>query len=176
MIQRKNINTILPRLGRNKTVIILGPRQCGKTTLIRILIDQVDSPCIWFNGDNPSDARMLENSSMERLKSLIGQNRIIVIDEAKEIENIGVSVKLIIDSIDHVTPIISGSSAFVLSNKLNESLTGRKYEHHLFPFRFSEMVDEHGLKQEIQQLENRGFYGFSYFWRTHQQQEIDYLE
>ena len=124
-----------------------------------MLIDQVDSPCIWFNGDDPSDARMLENSSTERLKLLIGQNRIIVIDEAQEIDNIGVTVKLIIDSIDHVTPIISGSSAFELSNKLNEPLTGRKFEHHLFPFSFSEMVDEHGLKKELQQLENRLIYG-----------------
>jgi len=124
-----------------------------------MLLDQVDSPFIWFNGDDPADARMLENSSTERLKSLIGKNKIIVIDEAQEIDKIGVTVKLIIDSIDDVTPIVSGSSAFELSNRLNEPLTGRKYEHHLFPFSFSEMLIEHGLKQELQQLENRLIYG-----------------
>jgi predicted AAA+ superfamily ATPase len=159
VIRRENSDTIHSRIGQDKTLIILGPRQCGKTTLLRMLLDQVDSPFIWFNGDDPADARMLENSSTERLKSLIGKNKIIVIDEAQEIDKIGVTVKLIIDSIDDVTPIVSGSSAFELSNRLNEPLTGRKYEHHLFPFSFSEMLIEHGLKQELQQLENRLIYG-----------------
>lgn len=159
MILRKNTDTILSRIGQNKAIIILGPRQCGKTTLLKMIVEKFDAPCIWFNGDDPADAVMLENSSVERLKTLIGHHKLIVIDEAQEIKNIGGTVKLITDLIKNVCPIISGSSSFELYYKLNEPLTGRKYEHNLFPFSFSEMVDEHGLKFELQQLENRLIFG-----------------
>ena len=138
---------------------MLGPRQCGKTTLLKMIRNSTHEGVLWFNGDNPSDSDLLGNSSVERLKNLIGKNRFVIIDEAQEIKNIGKTVKLITDYIDNVCPIISGSSSFELAKELNEPLTGRIYEFMLFPFSFSEIEKNTDLKTEIQQLENRLVYG-----------------
>jgi predicted AAA+ superfamily ATPase len=75
----------------------------------------------------------------------------LIIDEAQEIDEIGKKIKIIIDSLPDVCPILSGSSAFELANKLNEPLTGRKFEIFLYPMAFSEMSAHHGLRKEIQQ-------------------------
>ncbi len=79
--------------------------------------------------------------------------------EAQEIDEIGKKIKIIIDSLPDVCPILSGSSAFELANKLNEPLTGRKFEIFLYPMAFSEMSAHHGLRKEIQQLESRLIFG-----------------
>ncbi len=67
MIIRENSDTILSRIGQNKSLIILGPSQCVKTTLIRMLLDQVDSPFIWFNGDDPVAITSGDNTSPGKL-------------------------------------------------------------------------------------------------------------
>jgi predicted AAA+ superfamily ATPase len=150
---------ITGKFDQNRAIVVLGPRQSGKATLLKMLASTMEDDYVWFNGDDPSDASLLEGSSAERLKSLIGRKRFIFIDEAQEIRNIGRTVKLITDSIHNVCPIISGSSAFELSNRLNEPLAGRKSEFHLFPMAFSELAAHHGLKSEIQQLESRMVFG-----------------
>jgi predicted AAA+ superfamily ATPase len=124
-----------------------------------MMLEKLPKSYIWFNGDNPSDSALLENSSVERLKSMIGNKEIFIIDEAQEIKNIGKTIKLIIDYIINVCPIISGSSSFELSNELNEPLTGRKYEFQLFPLSFAEMVKNTDLKTELHQIENRLIFG-----------------
>ena len=159
MIQRLIQNDIIERISDKKSIILLGPRQCGKTTLLKSISGKLEKPLIWFNGDNPADARLLENSSLERLKSIILQNEIIIIDEAQDIPNIGKTIKLIIDYIGNVCPILSGSSSFELSSELNEPLTGRKYEFNLFPLSFKELVSHNDLRSELQQIEQRLIYG-----------------
>jgi uncharacterized protein len=159
MIQRTIEDNIIERIDGKKSIILLGPRQCGKTTLLKSICKKVTKPYIWFNGDNPGDARLIENSTLERLKSIIGKNEVIVIDEAQDIPNIGKTIKLIVDYIEDVCPIISGSSSFDLSSELNEPLTGRKYEFNLFPLSFKEMVNYHDLRTELQQVEQRIIYG-----------------
>jgi len=159
MINRTIENRILDRISENKSIILLGPRQCGKTTLLKSISNKLNKSFIWFNGDNPSDAILLENCSLERLKSIIGQNEVFIIDEAQDIPNIGKTIKLIIDYIGKVCPIISGSSSFELSSKLNEPLTGRKYEFNLFPLSFNELTNQFDFKTEIQHLEQRLIYG-----------------
>lgn len=114
---------------------------------------------IWFNGDDPSDSALLSGSSGERLKGLIGSKDLVIIDEAQEINDIGRTLKLITDLMPDIELIVSGSSAFELANKLNEPMTGRKLELFLYPLSFSELVQHHGLKQEIQQLDSRLLYG-----------------
>lgn len=159
MINRILEQQIINKISENKAILLLGPRQCGKTTLLKMILKKLPENYIWFNGDNPSDSALLESSSVERLKSIIGKNRIIIIDEAQEIKNIGKTIKLITDYIDNVCPILSGSSSFELSNELNEPLTGRKYEFHLFPLSFAEMVNSTDLKTELHQIENRLIFG-----------------
>lgn len=159
MIERSIEADILDRINDNKSIILLGPRQCGKTTLLKSIAGKSGKPFIWFNGDNPADARLLENSTVDRLKSIIGKNEIIIIDEAQDIPNIGKTIKLIIDYIGNVCPVISGSSSFELSNELNEPLTGRKYEYQLFPMAFKELVGYADIRTELQQVEQRLIFG-----------------
>jgi predicted AAA+ superfamily ATPase len=159
MIERSIQANILDRVKDDKSIILLGPRQCGKTTLLRSISEKLGKPFIWFNGDNPADARLLENSSVDRLKSIIGKNEVIIIDEAQDIPNIGKTVKLVVDYLSNVCPIISGSSSFEISNKLNEPLTGRKYEYNLFPLSFRELVGYSDLRTEIQQVEQKLIFG-----------------
>lgn len=159
MVNRIIQNKIIEKIGDNKAIILLGPRQCGKTTLLKSVSEKIARPYIWFNGDNPGDARLIENSSVERLKSIIGKNEVIIIDEAQSIPDIGKTIKLIVDYIGNVCPIISGSSSFEISNELNEPLTGRKYEFNLYPFSFKEMIEHHDLRTELQKLEQRLIYG-----------------
>ena len=159
MIQRTIEESIIKRIDSKKSIILLGPRQCGKTTLLKSISEKLTKPHIWFNGDNPGDARLIENSALERLKSIIGKNEIVIIDEAQDIPNIGKTIKLIVDYIENVCPIISGSSSFELSSELNEPLTGRKYEFNLYPLSFKEMVNYHDLRTELQQVEQRLIYG-----------------
>jgi len=159
MINRVLEQQIINKIVENKAILLLGPRQCGKTTLLKMMLENTPEKYIWFNGDNPSDSALMENSSVERLKNIIGNNRIVVIDEAQEIKNIGKTVKLITDYIENVCPILSGSSSFELSNELNEPLTGRKFEFNLFPLSFAEMVNHSDLRTELQQLESRLIFG-----------------
>jgi hypothetical protein len=159
MIPRTIEGNITERIGDKKALILLGPRQCGKTTLLKSISEKLTKPFIWFNGDNPGDARLIENSSLERLKNIIGKKEVLIIDEAQDIPNIGKTIKLIVDHIENVCPVISGSSSFELSNELNEPLTGRKYEFNLFPLSFEEMVNYHDLRRELQQVELRLIYG-----------------
>lgn len=159
MIQRTIESSLMERITGRKALILLGPRQCGKTTLLKSITENLAKPYIWFNGDNPADARLIENSTPERLRSIIGKNEVLIVDEAQDIPNIGRTIKLIVDHIENVCPVISGSSSFELSNELNEPLTGRKYEFNLFPFSFNEMAGYHDLRTELQQVERRLIFG-----------------
>ena len=159
MIPRIALHKITSRLDRNRAVIIYGPRQCGKTTLLNMITPQLEGGYLWLNGDDSADAALLSDNSKERLKRVIGKNKYLIIDEAQEIGDIGRKIKTIIDSLPGVCPILSGSSAFELANKLNEPLTGRKFEIFLYPMAFPEMSAHHGLRKEIQQLESRLIFG-----------------
>jgi len=159
MIKRLIEDHILQRMDKRKAIILLGSRQCGKTTLLKSICSQLNKPYIWFNGDDPADRSLIENSPLERLRSMIGKNKIMIIDEAQDIPDIGKTVKLLVDHLPDVCPIISGSSSFELSNALNEPLTGRKYEIRLYPLAFKEMVNHADLRSELLQLENRLVFG-----------------
>ncbi|HRF25127.1 MAG TPA: AAA family ATPase, partial [Chitinophagaceae bacterium] len=102
----------------------------------------------------------LEKPTSTLLKSLIGKNKTVIIDEAQRIENIGLCIKLITDNIKQVKIIATGSSAFELANKINEPLTGRKWEYHLYPLSFGEMVAHTNLLEEKRLLRHRLIYGY----------------
>jgi predicted AAA+ superfamily ATPase len=140
-------------------MVILGSRQVGKTTLFHQLFDG-RKEVLWWNGDESDVRSALENTSSARLKTLIGNHTIVVIDEAQRIDNIGLAAKIIYDTIPNVKVLLSGSSAFELKNKTNEPLTGRKWEYQLFPLSFAEMVNHHGLLEEKRLLEHRMIYGY----------------
>jgi predicted AAA+ superfamily ATPase len=113
-----------------------------------------------LNGDEPDIQSIFENISSKRLEAIIGNKKMIIIDEAQRIPEIGLKMKLITDQLLNVQLIATGSSAFELSNKLNEPLTGRKWEFKMYPISFQEMVNHHGLLNEIRLLPHRLIYGF----------------
>lgn len=152
-------NNIQEKIHQNKAIILLGGRQVGKTTLLNKITANRDD-VLWLNADEPDVKSLLENATSTRLKSYFGKNRIIIIDEAQQIDEIGRKIKLITDSLKDLQVIATGSCAFEIKNKTNEPLTGRKWEFHLFPLCFSEMVNHHGLFEEKRLLPHRLVYGY----------------
>ena len=159
MIKRELINIIRKRINDRKIIIVLGPKS-GKTTLLMELLAGIKEDTLWWNGDETDIRQLLKNPTSTLLKSLIGKNRILVVDEAQRIENIGLCLKLIFDNIPDVKVIATGSSAFELANKINEPLTGRKWEYFLFPVSFNEMVNHQGFLEEKRLLTHRMIYGY----------------
>lgn len=160
MINRALSAKIEAKLFKSKAIIIIGARQVGKTTLFKQLVDSRRDKVIWFNADEIPVRTLFENVSVERYRSLFGDARIVVIDEAQRIENIGIKLKLITDQLPDIQLLVSGSSAFELANKINEPLTGRKWEYQLYPLSFSEMVAHHGYFEEYKHLPVRLIYGY----------------
>jgi len=160
MIKRGLEAVITKKLKDHKAIILLGPRQTGKSTLLQLMKAQLKKPVAWWNGDETDIRSLLEKPGSTQLTSLIGNNKTVVIDEAQRIENIGLCIKLIIDNIKDVKVIATGSSAFELANKINEPLTGRKWEYHLYPISFGEMVEHTSLLEEKRLLHHRLLYGY----------------
>ena len=159
MINRTIKPHVESKLFRGKALILFGPRQVGKTTLVTSLLSGKEK-VIYLNGDEADVRTLLTNTTSSMLKTIIGDNKIVFIDEAQRIENIGITLKLFTDQIKEVQVIASGSSAFELANRINEPLTGRKYEFHLYPLSFGEMVSHHGLLEEKRLLTHRLIYGY----------------
>ena len=145
------------QFNKGKVIILIGPRQVGKTTLIKNLMDKKD--CLELNGDDPAVRELLKNPTLERLKSIIGDKAYLFIDEAQRIENIGLTLKLLIDERPNLNVIISGSSALELNALMNEPLTGRKKEFKMFPISWLELEQTAGFVKAYQQLENRLLFG-----------------
>lgn len=159
MIRRVQTDYAKARLFKGKALLVFGPRQVGKTTFVQNLIADLNKKTLFLNGDESDVLVLFENPNVTKLKSIIGDNEILVIDEAQRIVNIGIVLKIIVDQIKTVQVIATGSSSFELANKLNEPLTGRKYEMFLFPLAFIEMVSHNGLLEEKRALEQRLIYG-----------------
>lgn len=160
MIHRSQENIILQYLKDKKALILMGARQVGKTTIISNLEAKLTPPIIFFNGDEADVRSEFENATSAKLKKLIGNARTVIIDEAQRIENIGIAIKLMVDNFKDVKVIATGSSSFDLANKINEPLTGRKWEFQIFPLSFEEMTRHHGLLEEKRLLEHRLLYGY----------------
>lgn len=158
MIIRILQHPIKKRLFKGKAIIVFGPRQCGKSTLIETMLDGTDH--LYMNGDEADVRETLTNTTSTKLKALVGNKKVVFIDEAQRIPDIGLTLKLFTDQLKNIQVIATGSSAFELSNKVNEPLTGRKYEYMLYPLSFAEMVNHHGLLAEKRLLEHRLTYGY----------------
>ena len=159
MIERKLKKIIDNQLFNNKAIVIVGPRQVGKTTLLRKLFKESTRRVLSLNCDEPEVQAMLTATNVAKLKAIIGDNELVVIDEAQKVDNIGLTLKLIVDNFDGVQVVATGSSAFELRNRLNEPLTGRKFEYQMFPVSSGEIIDTYGLVEERRTLENRLIYG-----------------
>lgn len=159
MILRDLQSVIENNLFKGKAIIIIGPRQIGKTTLLTQIVENSGLPSLIMNCDEPEPRELLTNTNTQKLRQLIGSKKLLLIDEAQRVKNIGLTLKLIIDNIKDVQLLVSGSSALEIANEINEPLTGRKYEYNLFPFSINELVRHTDLLTEKQMLEKRLIYG-----------------
>lgn len=159
MIDRTIIKTIQEEFFQKKAIVLLGARQVGKSTLLRSLL-QNQTHVLWLDAENPDVSLIFENANATRLQSFFGNSKFVVIDEAQKIAAIGNKLKLITDHLPEIQVIATGSSAFELRNQLNEPLTGRKFEHKLFPLSFVEMKNEIGMLEEIRMLPHRMVFGY----------------
>ncbi|RYY07036.1 MAG: ATP-binding protein [Sphingobacteriaceae bacterium] len=158
MVIRLLQKLIEEKLFKGKAIILFGARQVGKSTLIETILRGEEH--LYLNGDDADVREILTNTTSTKLKAIVGDKKILFIDEAQRIPNIGLTLKLFTDQIKEVQVIATGSSAFELSSQVNEPLTGRKYEFMLYPLSFAELVQDHGLVQEKRFLEQRLIYGY----------------
>lgn len=151
---------LLNNLNKGKIIHIPGPRQVGKTTLIKKIAREYDQPVLWLNGDETDVKELFSDITSTRLSALIGNYKMIFIDEAQRIQNIGIALKILADNFKNVKVIATGSSAFELSDLINEPLTGRKIELFMFPLSFQEMVNHTSFLEEARMLKHRLVYGY----------------
>lgn len=159
MYTRDLQSIIQERCFQGKAIILLGARQVGKTTLLKKIIQEQQVDALYLNCDEPQTVAALTNCNLKELQMVIGANKFVVIDEAQKVDNIGLTLKLIVDNMPDVQVIATGSSAFELRNCLNEPLTGRKYEYHMFPISSKEIYQSSGYIDLKGLLDTRLIYG-----------------
>ena len=144
MIKRILEQRIRDWLFTGKAIILMGPRQTGKTTLLHAIFG--NEPGVkWLNGDDPEIRLLLDDVTTLKWRRILGNSKVMVLDEAQRIADVGLKLKLVTDQIPEVQVVASGSSAFELANRINEPLTGRKWAYHLFPLSYAEMEAHHGF-------------------------------
>ena len=147
------------KLKPNKVLILLGARRVGKTKLIKKYLETTKEKFLQLNGEDLNDARLLEDRSVSNYSKLLQGISILVIDEAQNIAEIGLILKFIVDQIEGIKIIATGSSMFDLANKLGEPLVGRKHTLFLFPLSQIEFSKYENYKQTTENLEERLIYG-----------------
>lgn len=175
MIARILAPQLKEKFFKGKALLLMGARQIGKTTLLKEIVG-TQTEVLWLSGDEPDVIELFETANSVRLKQFFGHQKIVVIDEAQRITNVGLKLKLITDSIPDMQLIATGSSSFELANRVNEPLTGRKWEYKMFPLSFAEMVNHHGLLEETRSLPHRLVYGYYPEVVTHLGEEKEILK
>ncbi len=154
-IEQKIINSLEP----NKVIVILGARRIGKTVLLSRLIKQLNEPYLLLNGEDFATYELLERRSIANYQNLLGDRKLMIIDEAQKIPDIGKILKLMVDGIPEIKIIITGSSTFDLSNYIGEPLTGRQNIFKLFPLSEKEYYQIEIPTERRDRLEERLIYG-----------------
>jgi len=159
MISRILESQIRKRLFSGKAIILTGPRQSGKTTLIHKIIEG-QKDVLRLDGDDPTVINLLNRPNTEMIRQLAGLNKIIFVDESQRINAIGLTSKIIVDQFKDIQLILSGSSSFELLNLTQEPLTGRKWSFTLLPVCWHEYQEYAGFLKAEQDLVNRLVFGF----------------
>ena len=144
---------------RHKLLLLLGPRQTGKTTLVKKVAGQFSGRILYLTGDDPTVRLRLTNVGIEAMRPLMEGYDLLILDEAQRIQNIGLTLKIMVDQFPKTRVIATGSSSFELANQINEPLTGRKTEYYLYPICWQEWCDHTGIFAAESGLEQRLLYG-----------------
>ncbi len=158
-IKQKHLDNLRKALIPGKAVIIYGARRTGKTTLVKRFLQEVDEPYLFVSGEDITVQGYMASQSIEKLSAFVGANRLLVVDEAQKVSNIGANLKLIIDHIPGIRIIATGSSSFDLARALGEPLTGRKTTLRLYPLSQLEIGQIEQQHQTDANLESRLIYG-----------------
>lgn len=159
IIQRKLQKQIENSLFKRKVIIIYGARQVGKTTLVKQIIRKYPEKSVYLNCDEPDVRDALTEKTSTELKAFIGDHRLIVIDEAQRVRDIGLTLKLLVDNFPETQVIATGSSSFELSNRVVEPLTGRRDEFMLYPLSLEELRNVYSDLEISRLLNQRIIYG-----------------
>ena len=159
IIPRKIQKPIENSLFKRKIIIIYGARQVGKTTLVKEILKKYAKNSAYYDCDEPDIRQALVDKTSTELKAFFGKNKLIVLDEAQRIKNIGLILKLIADNFPDIQVIATGSSSFDLANNIIEPLTGRKYEFYLYPFSYEELKSVYSEIEFDRLLEQRIIFG-----------------
>jgi predicted AAA+ superfamily ATPase len=159
LITRKIREDLRKSLFKGKIVILYGARQVGKTTLVKSIIKEYSKDSLYLNCDEIDVREALTDKTSTELKSFIGKSRLVVIDEAQRVKNIGLTLKLLIDNFPETQIIATGSSSFELSGKIKEPLTGRKTEFFLYPFSVGELAQVNSTLELNRLLEDLLIFG-----------------
>ena len=142
VIRRLVFDQVMDKIcGSNKVVVILGPRQVGKTTLVKELMSQIGKKSLFLSGDRIEVRQRLQDYSLAGLRGLFGGCELVIIDEAQYVKDIGVIAKLVYDYQIVPNLILTGSSSFDLANKTFEPLTGRSWNFYLYPVSVVELKE-----------------------------------
>lgn len=150
---------ILAHVQPGKVVVVYGPRRVGKTTLLRQLAKQITEPVLWFTGEDLDIQEQLASQSIEKLKSVVGNYKLVVIDEAQYVDQIGLNLKIMVDNIPDLKIIATGSSSFELAHQVGEPLVGRKWSFHLYPIAQLELATLETPFESRTRLESRLLFG-----------------
>ena len=177
MVTRTIEDKILQQIKPQKAVLIFGARRVGKTFLLNSILDKFSGKYQLLNGEDITTQALLEVNSIKRYQELFGSLQLLAIDEAQAISNIGKIIKLLVDNVNGLSLIATGSSSFDLLNKTGEPLVGRAYSFHLFPFSQEELNTVENKIETITNLETRLIFGSFpelYFMNT-VSEKTDYL-
>lgn len=158
-IKQKQLDHLGKALAPGKAVVIYGARRTGKTTLLQQFLRSVDEPYLLVSGEDVVVQGYLASQSIEKLSAFVGVNRLLIVDEAQKVPNIGVNIKLLVDHIPQMRVIATGSSSFDLARSVGEPLTGRKTTLKLFPLAQMEIGQLEQRHQTDANLESRLIYG-----------------
>ena len=158
-IPQEQLNNLNRFLQPQKAIIVYGPRRCGKTTLLTKMIEGIKEKYLLVSGEDITVQDYLSSQSVEKLKSFIGDNKFLIIDEAQKIKNIGLNIKLLLDNVDMLKVVATGSSSFDLARQIGEPLTGRKYTLKMFPLAQLELNKIQNKPEIDATLEQRLVYG-----------------
>lgn len=158
-IPQKQLKNLEYFLTPGKVLVVYGARRVGKTTLLKKVKEKYKKNILFVNGDDLIVRQHLESQSIQKLKDFIGQNKLLIIDEAQYVRQVGLNLKLIVDHNPDVKVIASGSSSFDLAKDVGEPLTGRKYVLTLFPLSQLEISQTENRIETDANLEKRLIYG-----------------